>query len=385
MIISSQQELEDVCKAISFANEIAIDTEFFNQTDCSYFHKLSTIQIAWHDECGSLKLLLIDVISKKITNYSSLKKILINPKILKIIHSAKNDLGVIYGFFGVKIVNIFDTQIAFCMYNNLKTIPSYGFLVNMFFGIAIEKSQQNAKWHQRPLTQEMVNYAINDVVYLIDLKNILMEKLIQSGNYGYFESEMLLISSGFNEKKFSIYKKNKTDSELSNLEKSRLAKLLEYRQNIASELNLKSDILASNNEIVEISGMPYSVLKKNKSNISVFDSYIEATEKHEWCQINPVFNVSNIPKDLIKKNQKYLSFTLNDIAKKSKISRFLVISTDDLNALSIMISANYDPRKELSRYFTGWRNDIFGYKVINYIDYLSQRSDKDQKIELLPD
>ena len=383
MIISSQQELEDACKAISVANEIAIDTEFFNQTDYSYFHKLSTIQIAWLDESSALKSILIDVMSDKITNYSSIKKIFTNQKILKIIHSAKNDLGVIYGFFGVKIINIFDTQIAFCMCGNVKTMPSYGLLVEMFLEKEVEKSQQMAKWQKRPLTNEMIKYAINDVVYLIDLKNILYKKLVEIGNNGYFSSEMEIISRSFNEKKFSIYKKNKIDFDLSNLEKSRLAKVLEYRQNIAAELNLKPDILISNAEIVEISRMPYSSLQKNKSHFNAIEGYIENTQQDDWCEINPVFNNNAISRDLLKKNQKILNTKLNDVSKKLKISKFLIISTDDFKALCLMISANYDPRKDLPRYFTGWRFDVFGSKILSYIED-TLVGDSDQKIDFLP-
>jgi hypothetical protein len=64
---------------------------------------------------------------------------------------------------------VFDTYLAARLVG-LKEV-GLASLVKEFFGIELPKSSQKANWARRPLTQTMIEYAINDTLYLIELAN----------------------------------------------------------------------------------------------------------------------------------------------------------------------------------------------------------------------
>ena len=96
--------------------------------------------------------------------------------ILKIFHSVRSDSTVLSKCLGVYTQNTFDIQIA-DKYLSSGNIKSYGKIVKNNLGIDIDKSQTNSNWLRRPLTESQIQYAANDVNFLIEISKIQMKKL----------------------------------------------------------------------------------------------------------------------------------------------------------------------------------------------------------------
>ena len=81
---------------------------------------------------------------------------------------------------GCKTQNVFDIQIADVLISN-QGINSYAKIVSKFFYIELKKTETNSNWLKRPLTQEQLDYALEDVDYLIEIykyqKKILSKKI----------------------------------------------------------------------------------------------------------------------------------------------------------------------------------------------------------------
>ena len=118
---------------------------------------------------------LFDIHLKTI-DWSELLAILLDRAIIKIIHSAEQDLEAISYRFNVKITSIIDTQIMADLLELGKQL-GYGTLVEHYFKITLDKDKQFSAWHKRPLTQLQLDYASLDVVYLIDLYNTMLKEL----------------------------------------------------------------------------------------------------------------------------------------------------------------------------------------------------------------
>ena len=101
--IDTQEALEQFVETISEYKWIEIDTEFIREK--TYFSNLCLLQIATEDHLACVDPLAIDDIS-------SLKKILLNPAITKVIHAAHQDQEIFYNLFGEAPTPIFDTQPA---------------------------------------------------------------------------------------------------------------------------------------------------------------------------------------------------------------------------------------------------------------------------------
>ena len=100
-------------------------------------------------------------------------------------HGADYDMTMFRRQFGALPPVVYDTQIG----ARLLGVRRFGLgdLVSHYFGVDLSKSSQKADWGQRPLSPKMVEYALNDVHYLLDMGDIIVSQLKTLGRYEWFE------------------------------------------------------------------------------------------------------------------------------------------------------------------------------------------------------
>ena len=99
-------------------------------------------------------------------------------------HGADYDMTMIRREYGKLPPVVWDTQIG----ARLLGLRKFGLsdLVEHWFGVKLIKTSQKADWGKRPMTQTMLDYAINDVVYLLPMGECIVEELIDLGRYDWF-------------------------------------------------------------------------------------------------------------------------------------------------------------------------------------------------------
>ena len=114
-----------------------------------------------------------------IKNISRLGEIFRNGNIQKIFHAAEYDIMTLKRDFQFEFNNIFDTMIA----SKILGKKAFGLskLLHEYFDINVDKKYQRANWGKRPLSPEMLSYAVVDSHYLIDLRNLIRDELVQAG------------------------------------------------------------------------------------------------------------------------------------------------------------------------------------------------------------
>ena len=179
LFINDSTSLVLVMKDLESNNELGIDTEFIWKD--TYFPKLSLIQIATHNKIYILDCIALDILI--------LEKVFSNKNILKIFHSVRGDSSVIFNSLGIKIKNIFDTQLAEdILHQNSGIQISYKKLVKKYFFKNISKSETNSNWEKRPLRKKQLDYAAEDVRYLHSIMDIQNKKIIRLGKLDLFYS-----------------------------------------------------------------------------------------------------------------------------------------------------------------------------------------------------
>ena len=158
-MINSKAALAELCKKLSKAKYLAVDTEFMREA--SYYPQLCLIQVAMDKE-----IFLIDPLA--IDDLSDFVAILCNKKIIKIFHSAVQDFNVFYHYFKILPTPIFDTQIAASALGFGDQI-SYSKLVKKILNIDINKANKLSDWAKRPLTKNQQIYAESDVEHLAEI------------------------------------------------------------------------------------------------------------------------------------------------------------------------------------------------------------------------
>jgi ribonuclease D len=148
---------------------VALDTEFvWNRT---YYPRLGLIQLALSDEeCYLIDPLVID-------NLDPFGELLADRRTIKILHDAPQDLAILYKATGYVPKNIFDTRLA-AGFACLPASLSLGNLIEELLDIKLEKTATLTNWLKRPLDQEQIRYALDDVRYLRAARVIIINRII---------------------------------------------------------------------------------------------------------------------------------------------------------------------------------------------------------------
>ena len=245
---------------------IAIDTEFMRIK--TYYPILCTLQI-----CAANVILVIDMTVKM--NFDLLKQVLVNDKIIKVIHASEQDIETIYSQLSVIVQPIFDTQVAaaFCHYPYQS---SYESLVYKITGIMINKESRICDWQQRPLNEKQIAYAANDVRYLIEIYHSILSKLEKLGRKKWVEEECRKIELfSFQEQYKKMEHKIVSHYCDQNLIQ-RIKIFLQWRENKAILKNVPRTWIMGNQDILELC-------------------------KYTW-QLSENYIASHLPKILIKKH-----------------------------------------------------------------------------------
>lgn len=99
-------------------------------------------------------------------------------------HGADYDMTMIKRECGVLPPVVFDTQIGARLLGARRF--GLGDLVQSYFNIELCKTSQKADWGKRPLSAKMVEYALNDVRYLLEMGDKITTRLKELGRYGWF-------------------------------------------------------------------------------------------------------------------------------------------------------------------------------------------------------
>ena len=160
-------------------SRIGLDTEFIRER--TYWPQLALVQMAIGEE-----ILLIDPLIPGMTD--ALKDWLVAPDIVKVMHSASEDLVTFKCACGVLPRPLFDTQIAAAL-AGVGGGMGYQKLVQEVTGTLLTKGETRSDWMRRPLSPAQLEYAADDVRYLFAIHDALTAKLTAQDRLGWLAED----------------------------------------------------------------------------------------------------------------------------------------------------------------------------------------------------
>ena len=157
LLVDTEKKLSRAIDDFEQAKILSIDTEY---DSFRYFReKLCLIQI--HANKTTYLFDPLDTL-----NLSFLGRYCDNQHILKILHAADNDIRLMKRDYGFSFRNIFDTHRAALLLGFQEL--SLEKMIKEFVGVELKKNKkiQRSHWNNRPLTEEQLEYAALDVIYL---------------------------------------------------------------------------------------------------------------------------------------------------------------------------------------------------------------------------
>lgn len=169
----------ELCTRLRACERIALDTEFVGED--TFVPRLELLQVSAEGLCA-----VVDV--PAVGSLEALAEVMADPRIEKIVHAGRQDLELLALHAGRAAVSIFDTQLAAAMVG-YGTQVGYAHLVQRILGAKLVKGHTLTNWNRRPLTEDQLAYAAEDVHYLLPMHEHLRDRLRALGRLEWIREE----------------------------------------------------------------------------------------------------------------------------------------------------------------------------------------------------
>lgn len=169
----------DLPADVNLGDVVAVDTETMGLKTAR--DRLCVVQLSAGD--GNAHLVQFDG-----TDYSApnLKKLMSDPRILKIFHFARFDICAIKYYLGVDTNNVYCTKIASKLARTYTDAHGLKAICSELLSVEISKKQQSSDWGINQMSKDQIKYAAQDVLFLHQLKERLDVMLIREGRQDLF-------------------------------------------------------------------------------------------------------------------------------------------------------------------------------------------------------
>jgi ribonuclease D len=241
--LDSNEDVSRFIGEIDGVRAIALDTEgasFHRFVDRIYLLQLST-----RERSAIIDPLAIDA-------PQGLGALIESPQVEKVFHDADYDLRLLHQDYGWHARRIFDTRIA----AQLLGQRAFGLaaLLERYFGVKLDKKHQRADWSMRPLTEDMLRYAAQDTMHLLELRERMKDELDQAGRWSWAREEFERLEGIRWDKDdpSTAFLRVKGARDLTRRQLAVFRELLPWRDALARELDRATFRVLSNEALLEI-------------------------------------------------------------------------------------------------------------------------------------
>lgn len=356
--LDQQADFDSLCKRLSSEPELAIDTEFVRRT--TYYPQLALLQIGTRDE-----IFLID--PEGISDWSGLIAIFeSNTRI--VMHSCSEDLEVFRKFFGYLPNGLFDTQVAAAFLGKGDAL-GYAAIVALMCDVEVDKSETQSDWSRRPLTSSQLDYAAEDVRWLLGMADELTQELQDRQRDAWVQQEL-----------DDLLEKYRVESppELSWLRLKGLGKLspedwpltqalcqwreetARYRDKpkswIAKDAELIEIIMHRPNNNFELSRLPAVTPPLIRYNGKKILEMVANADELATPEQSPMPDLTGSERKLLKQLQKVVA----DFAAAQGLAQRFIANKQELSQYILFHKGRWNQSSVLEQ---GWRNELLGNQL----------------------
>ena len=377
MYISTDDQLAEFCTRASAFDAVAVDTEFLRER--TYHPRLCLVQVATPDES-----VVIDPLAVK--NLAPLAELFQDPETVKVFHACSQDMEVLLQALGILPAPIFDTQVAATFLGERLQV-SYNGLVQTFCGVNLPKSESLTDWSRRPLTPKQIEYAVDDVRYLIRAYAAMRDRLEELGRLSWVIDEIKPLGdrSHYEVDKREVYKRVKRVTSCTRRQLAIARELAAWRENRAERHNIPRKWVMSDEVLLALT-------KRAPRDVNDFRSIrgteqlsendvaaaLVAIERGARCpadKLPPANHARKAPSSDMESVTDLMYALVRLVAESSGVATAMIASRDDL--------ADYIEHPERSRLREGWRFELLGSRLDDLLSGNMGLTVKDGRVEIL--
>ncbi|QDV21509.1 Ribonuclease D [Gimesia panareensis] len=369
-LIVQQSDLVDLCDQIQDAGIVAFDTEFVSEF--TYRPELSLLQFALNGRT-------VAVDPYEVEDLTPWWDIMTDDSTTVVVHGGREEVRFCRHFSGKKPQKLIDLQIAEGLRSRSFPI-SYTALVARVLGEKAGSKETRTDWRRRPLTEQQIKYALDDVKFVLRIWKIQEQELSELGRLDWAEAEFKRM---IDEVDSEFHRENwRRVSGLHKLKPRELAivrELFDWRDEVAQEKNQPVRRILRDDLLIE--------LAKRKPKTPQDLTATRDLNRKNMFKLAPqvvkrIEKALNLPKDQLPQMQenpntqqnqdeqvigKLLGIALANRCAEMNVSQTLVGTTSDLRHL-VRHHVYGEASEEKPRLMTGWRAEVCGELLTDVLD-----------------
>jgi ribonuclease D len=164
---------------------LGIDTEFMGEG--RYRALLCLVQVAVDGDGDGARVEVLDPLDDSL-DPRELAEVLADPGVEIVMHAGRQDVALLRRVWHTEVRNVFDTQVA-AGFAGLRAQLGYEALLSEMLGVRLRKSASFTRWDARPLSGEQADYAREDVLHLLQVAEVLQQRLDDLGRLEWAREE----------------------------------------------------------------------------------------------------------------------------------------------------------------------------------------------------
>jgi ribonuclease D len=230
------------------AGRLGIDTEFMGEG--RYRALLCLVQVAVEGADG----LRVEVLDPLTEDYdpAPMAGVLADPGVQVVMHAGRQDVALLRREWATDIHGIFDTQVA-AGFAGLRAQLGYDALLHEMVGVRLRKSASFTRWDTRPLSDEQVGYAREDVLHLLALTDALQGALCDRGRLDWALEECRALEDATDEREpDAIFNRLPRVNSLEPSQRAVAYELVRWREETARESDRPVPSVLADAALVEV-------------------------------------------------------------------------------------------------------------------------------------
>jgi ribonuclease D len=148
---------------------------------------LAQVAVPDAERDGGVRVEVLDPLDDRL-DPSPLGDVLTDPEIQVVMHAGRQDVALLRRVWHTEVHGLFDTQVA-AGFAGLPAQAGYETLLRELLRVRLRKTASYTRWDARPLSEEQVAYAREDVLHLLQLADALEERLTEQGRLEWAREE----------------------------------------------------------------------------------------------------------------------------------------------------------------------------------------------------
>lgn len=368
-VLTDDGAVRELGATLRQAGAFALDLEFVSEA--RYVPEICLAQVAWGDP-EAPEVAAVDPLAADATPVLELVG---DPEIEVVFHAAQADLALLSQRMGIAGRNVYDTQIA-AAFLGLGDQIGYGGLISALLDVQLDKGAQFTDWCRRPLSEEQVRYALDDVRYLATAWPRLRARLEAEGRLEWVEeeTERLAETAANRLPPEEMYRRVKGWNHLRGKAVGALQALAAWRERTALENNRPPSWILQDRSMIEVARRAPS----SESALSAIRGVKEGTVRHHGREILAALRAGETARvdlglrarplpDKAKGWSVLLSGLVTARAKEAGIATRFVATRDDVEQLVrwwLEDEREADPDLPI---LAGWRRDLAGEALLGWL------------------